>query len=916
MLNLRTKVFTKPRVLVFHLREVVCCSVLNKWTKEIWLFGNTRDRHSVAVKIVDFLPYFYVDKIDMNPTELKSMLNSELRGCVLDIQPAALVPVIGFYDNKPRDLYKITYKNATNLNQIRNFLNNHMFKVVDVPMKIRLYHDDWTIENLFLHSSRLKLQEWTEVIGSYHYGTDVVSTCQLELEAKICTLSKSKEQYEECPLLLCCVRLDNLTDDEGQIKDIRAIHTRYYWMGENETEGVSYQKRNTDENIQDFYKQVYKSDIDCYVFLSDNCNPLIEIAKRSCLKLSKFRYVRQNPSATGSLIELPHYTAVLHPGRSRMDIKSALSKMFIEPKLESFTLESAIRHPRLLKNVVLGECSSITDQTDQLALLDKDNSLLLGFIQLSSACFTNITKIVEGGQQVRVWSKLINKFHERGLLVNKERFRSTVMVVKKTLSESSYPDLPDLPNVPIIERRKSTNTDLFGTKIEKVIKKRESKGGYVFQPVKGFYKIPTLIFDFMSLYPSIMRSDSVCSMRLLYSDQSSVLDDPDIKTEYVPITDSECIVLVSKARGEKVPTVLPEITEEVCRERIWLKNQMKKLQADSFEYKSLDAKQLACKVFQNSLYGALGATVYDDTKPRTGFIIPVLLAMVCKIGQYMIKRVKHFFLSKYKAFIVYGDTDSVMIQIPLDYKNLSVEQIQSETDKMGLQMEQAAMGLFKAPHKLELEKVYDTSLFFEVKKMYAGLIRGGSIEIKGLGFKKRDKCPWVRRVGNAIVRSLLYQKTDCILTYLDSEFTSLVEGKIPLSDLCISCLIKPLREYKSDTLVQTKTAEKILHRTGKQVEPGSRLSFVIVQGKGKQYERGEPLDYVEHKNIPIDYHYYLSNQMLRAISILFTHHPDLQKKTVQMVDNYKQKIEFRKNKVQPITFFVNRKRKADMVLNS
>ncbi len=910
MISIRPKVLRKPNKIHILLREVVCCNVSNMWSKELWLFGNTKQRHSVAIKVDNFIPYFYMDKVDLSVQEVKSLMNSELNGCIVDVRKSHLIPVVGFCNNQPRDLFKIYYKNPVYLKKIRSFLQKHSFDVDGKSIIIKLYHDDWTITNLFLHERKVKLQEWIEVVGVHKYRNNLLTSCQMEMVSKMCNITTSPIQYPDCPVLICAIRIPyNIDSDKS---DIEPIYIKIYWMGNSKSYDFVYNSKKKSINVQQFYNRINSADIDCFVFFSDTRNPLTEIAKQGSIRLGKFR---NNTRGGGGLLVFENFTTIKHPGRSRMDIKVALHKMHIEPKLESFTLKSVIRHPRLLRNIKTVSIEP-EDEIHYLFSIDKDNNLLLGYIQLSSACYTDLTVIVEGGQQVRVWNKLISKFHTRGLLVNKERFNSPVLIVKRNVSESAYPNPPELPNNPIILKKKKKQINLYGKSItENSFKvQKESKGGCVFQPIPGFYTIPTMIFDFRSLYPTIIQSDNVCSMRLLYIDQKSILNDGNIEVEYVPITDSECIVIVKKVNGVKPPTVLPEVTQEVCMNRIKLKKEMKQFTENSFEYKSLNAKQLACKVFQNALYGALGACNYssDSQNPKPAFVIPVLMAMVCKIGQSMIRNVKHFFLVEYNAFVVYGDTDSVMIQIPIDYNNLSNEEVNQEITKLGSIMEKKALGIFKQPHVLELEKIYITSLFFSVKKMYAGLLlQDNRLEIKGLSFKNLGKCPWVRKIGYVVVESILKKKEGHIIPYLTTQFEQLISKQVPITDLSISCVLKRSDEYKSTTLIQVKTAEKILHRTGQHIQPGSRLTYVVISGNNKLFERGEPVDFVEKNNLDLDYEYYLNNQLSRAIDILLTHHPTLQKQTRNLIHLYVKKSIHNKRKAPSLFEFDTKKLKQN-----
>merc|ERR1719245_1059351 len=122
--------------------------------------------------------------------------------------------------------------------------------------------------------------------------------------------------------------------------------------------------------------------------------------------------------------------------------------------------------------------------------------------------------------------------------------------------------------------------------------------------------------------------------------------------------------------------VLPEILEHLLTERKKVKKLMKGLakenKKDTMLYAVYNGRQLALKISANSVYGFTGATVGA---------LPCLTisAAVTSFGRDMIHDTKKFVEEHYSkakghpwnSKVIYGDTDSVMIQFG---EGLTIEQ--------------------------------------------------------------------------------------------------------------------------------------------------------------------------------------------------------------------------------------------------
>jgi DNA polymerase elongation subunit (family B) len=873
---IRTVVKKNESNIKLYVREITCVRT-KKYEHRLFLFGNTENGTSTCVEILDFQPYVFIDTPDVQDLHAWiSSLNESIRpwadfpDIITGFEICTKVPLIGFTNNEKKQFIKLEYRTVGDIWKIKKLFESPIDNGQDFE-QIGLYHSDWSIESLFMHRMNIKLQSWVQIKGKQAFPR--MSVCQLDLRVEMTNISPIISN--RVPELLCCaIRLRT-----SKNSSVLLISMAYYWFGRKYAPPVIINLHGGNEGalLRDFDKTLRTHDPDCFIVLSDNKDPLTHLMTRlPTLNLSKLHHIFEHLryGRDGMIF------GINHSGRTVMNIQDALKKLMIEPKLDGFTLLDAVFHPKITRDtpseeirtygyIIDGKLTSMEiaqcqHESELLVTIDLDSSMLMGYIELSAASFTSVTDTVSKGQQRRVWNKLISKFHEESILVNKDRLLQPPLIILKKASDSTYPSPPDIPNKPVVrvqQNKGRVQMDLFGRQVVKKTSKTAKKysGGFVCTPEKGFHdKTPTFTFDFASLYPSIIQGYNICYMTIIYD--RKYLEDDRCKKAYVPINEEECAVIAVAYDGLPVRGILPQAINEVCDERKKTKGLMK-VTKDRFELSRLDAKQLGCKVFQNAVYGFLGVE-------KNGLLAcPVLMAITCRIGQYMIKQVRYNMILKHSAFIVYGDTDSVMVQLPdvdvsrLDKANERCKSIASELTK-----------LFNEPNELEFEAMkfpFWVSLakknYFALEYPVNSLTGNPSVVVKGLGFKKRDRCMFVREIGYRIVAYILHHSSDGILGFLESRLNDLVQGSVPIEQLSISCLLKSDSEYKNNNVIHVATADKIEKRTGKRPASGCRMSFVVLDGDAQLYLRGEDPDYVKEHKLNIDVSYYLNNQLKMSI---------------------------------------------------
>jgi len=274
------------------------------------------------------------------------------------------------------------------------------------------------------------------------------------------------------------------------------------------------------------------------------------------------------------------------------------------------------------------------------------------------------------------------------------------------------------------------------------------EGATVIEPKRGYYDVPIATLDFASLYPSIMQAHNLCYTTLVkkaYVEKFGLVKDED----YVMTPYGDMFVTVKRRKG-----LLAQILEELLAARKQAKRELA-VETDPFKKAVLNGRQLALKISANSVYGLTGAT--------TGKLPCLEIARsTTAYGRQMIEKTKDEVEKQdwivngcpYKAEVVYGDTDSVMVKFGT--KDLS------ETMKLGEDAAKYVSSKFPKPIKLEFEKVYFPYLLIN-KKRYAGLFwtkpeKYDKMDTKGIETVRRDNCLLVQTVIERVLRMILIDR--------------------------------------------------------------------------------------------------------------------------------------------------------------
>lgn len=350
-------------------------------------------------------------------------------------------------------------------------------------------------------------------------------------------------------------------------------------------------------------------------------------------------------------------------------------------------------------------------------------------------------------------------------------------------------------------------------------------GGFVYSPEPGLYDEIALL-DFKSLYPTVMVSHNI-------SPDSLNLEECDNRFELEEFDYDFC---------QDEQGFFPELIEDLIEERTEIKGELKEIDGETAEHKSLDSRQRALKILANSFYGYLG---YEGAR---WYSREAAEATTYLGREYIKDAVK---TSEEEGFeVVYGDTDSVFLR----KENLR-EEIESFLKKVNSELPSFM--------ELELEGYFKRGFFTSTdsgegaKKKYALLSEDGSMKITGFEHVRRDWSPIAKRTQKKVLRKVLEGEPEQAAEIVKETIKDLKEGKTDVEDLKIyTTLTKRPEEYGS-TAPHVEAVKKAQKR-GDDIEPETTVAYVITRGGGSISSRAELVKYSDS----YDADYYVDNQII------------------------------------------------------
>jgi len=182
------------------------------------------------------------------------------------------------------------------------------------------------------------------------------------------------------------------------------------------------------------------------------------------------------------------------------------------------------------------------------------------------------------------------------------------------------------------------------------------------------------------------------------------------------------------------------------------------------------------------------------------------------------------------------------------------------------------------PMKLAYEKTLMSFILLS-KKRYVGMLYEynpdkGKLKFMGLPLKRRDSCDYLKDVYGGILTILMKEpdNVEKAIEFLNQSLKSLVNGNVSMDKLALT---KALRsEYKNPQQIAHKVlAERIGEREpGNKPKPGDRIKYAFIENAGEKLlgNRVETPQYIIENNLKLDYHYYITNQLMNPLLQLFS----------------------------------------------
>jgi DNA polymerase delta subunit 1 len=826
----------------------------------IRIFGRAEDGRSVCLG-TPFQPFFYI-----KPRKLTREILDFVKTKCSKAEVKRAKDLWGFQNEALSDFIQVTFKSHRALRGLAWSVENAKWPEL---VGCRVYESNIDPVLRFMHVSGCSSTGW---VNPGLCEPDADTTCDVNLWAPNWRFITPLERDDIAPLKIMSFDIECYSST-GAFPDPRNPHDVVFQIGMTtkafgkpgfidkkclclkETVGEDVESFKTEKELLDaFQKYLIKTDPDILTGWNIFGFDLEFLHFRAVLTGASTIWGRVKDSPIEKVTEKNLSSSALGnnllkmtpmKGRYVFDLFQDVKR---EHKLESYSLNNVSKHflkdqknDMPVKEIfsrfaggdpkLLGEVAAYCIKDTELphALMEK-LCQIQNVVEMAKACWAPLAFLSERGQQIKVFSQMAKKARELNFII--PTFKQPAMV--------------------------AGDSDGY-------------QGATVLDAQTGAYYGPITALDFASLYPSIMCAHNLCYSTLVMDPRYDNL--PGVEYEqYGPHR------FAQMSDGKPVVSLLPTILMDLKAFRKKAKKLMAQHEGTPMEA-IYNGQQLAYKISMNSIYGFTGAS--------KGMLPCVAIASTVTMrGRQMIEETKNYVEANFPgAKVRYGDTDSVMVEF--DVQGRKGQEAIDYSWKLGEEAAEQCTTLFKAPNDLELEKVYCPYFLYSKKryaaKMYEGksnkdgtpvlkedgtrLVAFKKIDVKGLQVVRRDSCPFVRETLKKLL-SMVLESSDPtpVIEEARAAAKKLMHGQVPIESLLMS---KQLASAYKVPMAHVAVRDKIKARApGSEPQQGDRVPFVIVKGDGRMFEKAEDPTWVRDKNVPIDYHYYFTNQFKKPVQDL------------------------------------------------
>jgi DNA polymerase-2 len=350
-----------------------------------------------------------------------------------------------------------------------------------------------------------------------------------------------------------------------------------------------------------------------------------------------------------------------------------------------------------------------------------------------------------------------------------------------------------------------------------------TSGGYVLEPRTGLHR-NVLVFDFKSLYPSIIRTFNI---------------DPAGHVT-APASGEDLIVAPNGAAFRRGPGILPGLLDQLFPRR------------EAARAAGDRVASQAIKILMNSFYGVLGT-------PACRFASPELANAITSFGREILLWSKER-IERQGYDVLYGDTDSLFVRSGLEGDEDARALGADLAARLNRDLAEHIAATWRVDSRLELafERLYLRLLLPAVRhgstgarKRYAGLVArtdgGTEVLFTGMEAVRRDWTGLARSVQRELYERLFTDSP--VADYLRQVVAELRAGGHDGELVYRKALRKPLDEYEA-AAPHVVAAGKARGRAGRVV------AYVVTEAGP------EPAD---ERSAAIDYEHYVQKQ-IRAVA--------------------------------------------------